>query len=937
MKKIILTAGLVILTITLCLADTIIVDCNGGGDYLTIQAGINAASDGDTVLVKNGTYTGSNNRNLSWDGSTKHLVVTSENGPENCIIDCENNNAMGFYLHDDQDENDRIIGFTIENCNAYAGIYCSNTTPIIYNNIIDECARGIYVNDSNDEILITYNEITNCAINGDGGGIRCNSPGLIAYNTIEYCETYGNDGLGGGIYVNNADMMVRNNTISYCKANWGGGIYAGQSYVYQNTIHHCYVEDAFSGGGGIFGGDVVDNNNISNCSAYEDNWTGGFGGAIAACDSIINNELKHNYSENGGTITVWDYTDVTIMSNIIDSNSVYCQAPTYPMAIGISCYNCEDITIIDNTISNGLSESSDDVGINLDYIDGICLIQENLIYDNYGTGIIADGSYGEDAEINIINCTIAENGGHGIYIDDYFTDIEVTNCIVYDNSGNGIRNLSNTTLEVTFTNVDENNPDYYGCSAGDGCIEEDPLFYDSDNDDYSLEWDVEGFSLCIDTGDPEMDWDDDDTPPDIGAITAREHQWDDWQLPKLGYEWRWMCYPVLDMVTNEKDYVGDMAEYLLKDIMYPVYTYLDTVYLRPIGLPQYLYKIYYSQGEWINDDHIFTSPQGYKFKMLNEEPITIDVPGFIEDPDTEIPLVAEGNENWIGYFIDETQDVNDAFENSIDNMYFIQTQNWTYQREEPEPESPWVRPQDRRALNYGDCVVVKCFEDEDFVWSYTGGGEPPEERGRALNFDFEEKADYIPIYIELDPEELPMEVAVYIDDECKGAEIVTDEEMDIRAYMLDGSTGEMTFEMYYGDKAGNKKVIDYFTYDPKAMELHQGTVNVEEVKDYYMVSFKDEGHSFTPTDYKLINFPNPVSNSVTIRYSLPKTEHIELSIYNCKGQYITTLKDDEQSSGFHSVTWDGTNKQGKFVPNGVYFYKLTTSGNDIVKKMLLMR
>ena len=57
------------------------------GPKATIKAGINAAVDGDEVVVADGLYTGSGNRELDFGG--RDLVVRSANGPDNCIIDCE--------------------------------------------------------------------------------------------------------------------------------------------------------------------------------------------------------------------------------------------------------------------------------------------------------------------------------------------------------------------------------------------------------------------------------------------------------------------------------------------------------------------------------------------------------------------------------------------------------------------------------------------------------------------------------------------------------------------------------------------------------------------------------------------------------------------------------------------------------------------------------
>jgi serine protease len=85
------------------------------------------------------------------------------------------------------------------------------------------------------------------------------------------------------------------------------------------------------------------------------------------------------------------------------------------------------------------------------------------------------------------------------------------------------------------------------------------------------------------------------------------------------------------------------------------------------------------------------------------------------------------------------------------------------------------------------------------------------------------------------------------------------------------------------------------------------------------------------------NYPNPFNPSTVITYSLTTSADVELIVVNVLGQQIRTLVNQYQSSGDHSVVWDGRDQGGNQVASGIYFYRMTSAGAVDTKKMLLMK
>ena len=226
---------------------------NVPGDYPTIQAGINAAQNGDEVVVADGTYTGAGNRNVVFAG--KAITLRSENGPTNCIIDCESL-GRGFIFYELDTPATVVDGFTITNGLGHPGgaIYAYYfSSPTITNCIITGNTgdagggRGIYC-------AMCFATITNTIITGntaigDGGGVYTEGGNPTITNSLISGNTA--DSVGGGVYSTWSSPTITNSIIAgNTAANVAGGVYFGgesnptitNSVVWGNGSEQLYID-----------------------------------------------------------------------------------------------------------------------------------------------------------------------------------------------------------------------------------------------------------------------------------------------------------------------------------------------------------------------------------------------------------------------------------------------------------------------------------------------------------------------------------------------------------------------------------------------------------------------------------------------------------------------------------------------------------------------
>lgn len=116
-----------------------------------------------------------------------------------------------------------------------------------------------------------------------------------------------------------------------------------------------------------------------------------------------------------------------------------------------------------------------------------------------------------------------------------------------------------------------------------------------------------------------------------------------------------------------------------------------------------------------------------------------------------------------------------------------------------------------------------------------------------------------------------------------------------------------------------------------------GYTNLEEYLNGDLLTRVDGGP--VPEEYglKLQNYPNPFNSETRIAFTVPRRSLVEIHIMDYLGRRVKTLDVGTVAAGDHSVVWNGTARDGSYVPSGLYLVELRAGQARLVRKLSLVK
>lgn len=268
------------------------------GEYATIQAAVDAAEDGDKILVSPGTYAESVDiyaKTIALVGDTVNFRVVLRPGeqryPALRLVDCPSRATL-------------LIGFIIEGSQDAPGIDCVRSSPTIHKNHIrdNEGATGGGIRLSvSGSALITANWIyRNSAVNG-GGIAMVDAAADVMGNVVDSNWAYS---YGGAVYCRGepAHLITGNTFVGNRAQHRGGGIHFDEGGAV-TVSGNLFFADTARFGGGIHNearDDLhISNNTFDHCVIRQKvNYTGGGAAIQWEHTSAVGGVIKHNIVAN---------------------------------------------------------------------------------------------------------------------------------------------------------------------------------------------------------------------------------------------------------------------------------------------------------------------------------------------------------------------------------------------------------------------------------------------------------------------------------------------------------------------------------------------------------------------------------------------------------------------------------------------------------------
>lgn len=130
--------------------------------------------------------------------------------------------------------------------------------------------------------------------------------------------------------------------------------------------------------------------------------------------------------------------------------------------------------------------------------------------------------------------------------------------------------------------------------------------------------------------------------------------------------------------------------------------------------------------------------------------------------------------------------------------------------------------------------------------------------------------------------------------------------------VVSNSAGEVHFEFsFINEEAGLNVTVPFLFHTP---------------------GVDNENDSEQSIITNVTNYPNPFNPKTSISFNLQQNDNVKIDIFSIKGRYIETIANKNFAKGNHSVDWNAEN-----LSSGIYFYKLSTSNYETVKKITLLK